>query len=299
MEDSEEGPSAPVLSDDGAQRIREAIARHERRRDRSHAPTDSRHKQSKGVDAQAASNRWQNPKRDEFSLQDWSEEPGGERHRAGADTTAPAQQSGPARVLVVVAAILIPLIVGAAAVQFGRERSEGTVTAEVAGVVTSRGEDGESGQVGIARIGSAEELDDARGKEVFDSQLDAVAQSDESSATTNESEASAVSQAPIVPSEGLELIVFDSDEGAGEPWTFAVRIVSPPSAVETVSTSTLRIELEADGGEDVDIAVSFVHEDIPPGSSAVASVLTQAVPIGDLTVVLSSGEVELDRVALR
>lgn len=97
--------------------------------------------------------------------------------------------------------------------------------------------------------------------------------------------------------ENLELVVYDVDPANGGNRSFAIRIVND-EAGESISTEGFAVQLETTDGERVGATVRFVHSEVPPGSSAIATVRAEGVPGGPLNAVLVRDGVDIDSTPL-
>lgn len=308
MGNSGDEHDAPVLSDEGARRLRNAIERHVGQDQSSRLPSEHV-APSEPVDRfRLQPNDWWKPEQVSISVLDVSEEsvispdavrdvPVDER---GSRTRPDSQRTGAGRALAAMTAILIPLLVVAAIVQLSGS-SEETVTTEVAGTSIDSAVNEPTAQVDTSPTDTTSGVSDVEGAPAGAQGNDGGTELSRSSVVPGQVEPGdgALADIVVVPSDGLELVVFDSEATQGNSRTFAVRVVSTDEAAMTIPTSSLQIAVQAATGEFIDAAVQFIHEDVPPGSSAVGSVSLGNSPAGQLDVILTSGEIELDRATLR
>lgn len=98
--------------------------------------------------------------------------------------------------------------------------------------------------------------------------------------------------------EDLNLVVYDVDPTNGGTRSFAIRVANSDSEGELIPTAGFEVQLETQDGERIDAIVRFVHADVPPGSSAIASVRVEGVPDGAAQAVLVHDGVDIDSVPL-
>ena len=99
--------------------------------------------------------------------------------------------------------------------------------------------------------------------------------------------------APAAVPEGLALVVYDVDPANAGTRSFAIRVVNPGDS-SVISTSGLGVQLDIGAGERIDALVRFVHDEVPPGSSAVATVRAEGVPDVDAVAYLVYDGADLD-----
>ena len=93
--------------------------------------------------------------------------------------------------------------------------------------------------------------------------------------------------------DGIGLSLFDSGPVNAGTRSFAIR-VSNAGDEEVPSTDGFGIEIEVASGERIPAFVRFIHQEIPSGSSAIATVRAEGVPEGPSTVVLVFGGDDVD-----
>ena len=98
---------------------------------------------------------------------------------------------------------------------------------------------------------------------------------------------------PNLALAGIGLSVYDVDPANAGTRSFAIRI-SNDSGESVLSTEAFAIEIETPSGERIPALVRFVHESIPAGSSAIATVRVEGVPDGPATAVLVTGDTDID-----
>ena len=97
--------------------------------------------------------------------------------------------------------------------------------------------------------------------------------------------------------EGVGLSVYDVDPVNQGTRSFAIRI-SNASDELIPSTAGFEIQVLAASGERIPAMVRFVHQEIPSGSSAIATVRVEGVPKGPTTAVLVFAGNDVDEQAL-
>ena len=102
---------------------------------------------------------------------------------------------------------------------------------------------------------------------------------------------------PLALAGNIGLSVYDIDPINQGTRSFAIRI-SNASDEPVVSTEGFTIELQDADGERIPALVRFVHQEIPSGSSAIASVRVEGVPEGPTTAVLLFDGVDVDEQVL-
>ena len=98
---------------------------------------------------------------------------------------------------------------------------------------------------------------------------------------------------PNLALAGIGLSVYDVDPANAGTRSFAIRI-SNDSGETVLSTEAFAIEIETPSGERIPALVRFVHESIPAGSSAIATVRVEGIPDGPATAVLVTGDTDID-----
>lgn len=264
-EDSQEQYEAPVLSEEGAAVLARAVSRHQKSSATAHdrrRQKDQLRQAPAPVDVAPAARP--------------------------ASTSKPEQvlrKTSTPRALLVLGAMAIVgvLVIGLAVALFltaGPNNAD--VQTEVAGVT---------------------EESDAGGAD------DSVVVLDEATPTTTESATAAAEESPpevvdeaesteaVVLPEALGLQVYDVDPLNEGTRSFAIRISNGgEELVPTVEGLTIEVELET--GERVPAFVRFIHQEIPSGSSAIATVRVEGIPEGPSSAVLVFDGNDLDERAL-
>ena len=271
MNDEDKDPVAPVLTEEGAALLAKVVARHGKNSARSH---DHR--------------RRRDPLRtepDRVSV----------RPASPAVPEQPREnvQSGTSRTLVVLTAMVF---VGLAFIGFAAWTvfvgsgpiADVEVQAEVAGAVEENDAIVDDG----TDVAPAVEVEDVT---AADSTDEPVGSSDPPAPEPTEQVPTASS--PLALAGNIGLSVYDIDPINQGTRSFAIRI-SNASDEPVVSTEGFTIELQDADGERIPALVRFVHQEIPSGSSAIASVRVEGVPEGPTTAVLLFDGVDVDEQVL-
>lgn len=297
---NDDGIEPPVLTEEGAALLARVVARHktgsagghDRRRKRDPLRADPSSESAEDAESGPVEEEpagppaiQPRPDQDSVSVLRTTENP------TPVPTTTKSS-SGSSRTFAVLAAMMVAgvLIIGFAVWSTFIGQTDAPVETEVASAV----EDNNGLSVDGVGDASRDVPDDSVASEA------AVEQSIEDPA--DEEETASAQPADFVSSaatpastlgEGIGLSVFDVDPVNEGTRSFAIR-VSNASEEEVPSVAGFGIEIEVATGERVPAIVRFIHQEIPSGSSAIATVRVEDVPQGPATAVLVFGGDDVD-----